>query len=155
MPGHKALKKIQDAFVQYTRCENWEDAVEKYPAYITVEKLEPYKKLYFSSKKVPNKFVTYCQRVTDGTFTPDGFVDHGNYFSVFHQKCIGVLWSQAMFDLTPNMVNMNDLTTCKGFGLAILDLCGSDKVWYILSLYRIFTPYSCARFVSCKSSICV
>ncbi|XP_065902406.1 uncharacterized protein [Dysidea avara] len=54
--------------------------------------------------------------------------DHGNYFSVFHQKCIGVLWSQAMFDLTPNMVNMNDLTTCKGFGLAILDLCGSDKV---------------------------
>ena len=126
----KALKKIQTSFVSLTRCHDWDEAVEKYPDYTTVQMLEPFKKLQFN-KQAPAKFVKYCQQALTSTTTADKMKDHGSYYTIVHQHCIGVMWRQSLFDVAPNMVKVEDISACKGFNLSILDLsdCStSDKV---------------------------
>ena len=104
----KALQKVQSAFIRAANCDNWEEAVEHYPLFTTAEKLEPFKHLDFTnSKKVPEKFFAYCQRIKEGMNELRLAVheDHDNYFFISHQNSMGLLWKTNMLDVHPENVD--------------------------------------------------
>ena len=124
----KALQKVQAAFIKFTNCEDWDEAVTKYPDFATAEKLEPFKKLDFSNpKKVPDKFLKFCQQAKEVTTSVDGHLEHDGYFSTSHKGYMGILWHQNLFDLLPQTLS-EVKCSCKGLNLVILDLLRSDKV---------------------------
>lgn len=124
----KVLQKIQEAFIKVTNCEDWDEAVTKYPDFATAEKLEPFKKLDFSNpKKVPDKFLKFCQRAKEVPTVADGHQEHDGYFSIFHNGCMGIVWKQNFFELVPQSFNEVNCS-CRGLNLVILDLLCSEKV---------------------------
>ena len=131
----KALQKVQSAFIRATNCENWEQAVQHYPLFTTVEKLEPFKHLDFTnSRKVPEKFFAYCQQIKEGMNDQQSVVneDHDNYFFISHRNSLGLLWKTNMLEVHPesidNTLKIAKVLRCSGFHLSILDLIGDDEV---------------------------
>ena len=147
----KMLQKIQAAFIKITNCGDWDLAVERYPNFTTIEMLEPYKKLSFK-KNAPEKFVRFCQRAMKCKDLSNSSKDHDSHYSIVHQHCIGVMWKQPLFGVAPHMMNLEDLNSCTGFSLSILDLsyCScADKVLYGISVaVKYTTLYACILTIS-------
>ena len=57
----KLLTKVQAGLVKGTNCSSWKEVVQKYPNYCTAEQLEPFTKLNFSKKTLPDQFLRFCQ----------------------------------------------------------------------------------------------
>ena len=126
----KALQKIQAAFMKFTNCEDWDEAVNRYPDFATVEKLEPFKKLDFTtSKKIPDKFLKFCQQAKEMSSITDGNREHEGYFSTSHKGFLGIVWKQNLLELMPQALSILNCS-CKGLNLVILDLLCSDKVHF-------------------------
>ena len=143
----KSLQKVQTAFIKATNCDNWDEACEKYPAFTTAQKLEPFKSLDFSNpRKVPEKFFIYCQHVAEVTKAPQqGAVheDQDKYFFISHENSQGLLWRTNMLDVCPedteNALRTANVSRCTGFHLTLLDLVNDDEVRAWIALYiRIF-----------------
>ena len=62
--------------MKVTNIDGWEQAREKFPSF-TTEKLEPFKKLNFSGKTVPQQFMQFSQQAmkqittNTSTITPE------------------------------------------------------------------------------------
>ena len=135
----KVLQKIQAAFIKFTNCEDWDEAVTKYPDFATAEKLEPFKKLDFNnSKKIPDKFLKFCQQAKEMSSVKDWNQEHDGYFSISHKGFLGIVLKQNLFELTPQALSTLNCS-CKGLNLVILDLLCSDKVQcnYLCYMYKL------------------
>ena len=97
----KQLSRIQSAFVKATNCHSWEEAVQKYPEFTTVEQLEPFKKLYFMGSTLPEAFMKYCQTAIT---TPQAanksasiITEDDRIFVIKHDSRLGIMWQTDAF----------------------------------------------------------
>ena len=110
--------------------------MEKYPAFTTAEKLEPFKNLDFSnSKKVPEKFFAYCQHIKQVMNAPQQDAvheDQDRLFFISHENLLGLLWRTRMLDVCPetteDTLKTANVSRCPGFHLTLLDLVDDDEV---------------------------
>jgi len=144
----KALQKVQTAFIQTTKCGNWDAAVQLYPMFTTAEKLEPFKNLNFSdSNKVPKKFFSFCQHVMSANSDEfcDGQIEQDGHFQILHNTEFGVMWKTSMDKVDPhtvkNALTLANVTRFSGFNLCIFDLEGNAQVNYI--------KYNCVCAANC------
>jgi len=133
----KALQKVQTAFIQVTKCDTWDTAVERYPYFTTSDMLEPFKTLDFSDpKKVPAKFFSFCQHVMDAPTNNDQEssenFDQDNHFRISHYNVIGLIWKTTMEAVDPPNVKDSlasaNVSRFPGFSLSIFDIEGSTEV---------------------------
>ena len=104
----KILCKIQQGFMKVTNCATWEDATQKFPDFTTAEKLEPFKRLNFSSNTLPEQFMTFCRSAMSSTACASDSVAVDDTIFVIQQKsCLGIFWKTDIFTVdSDNMTTM-------------------------------------------------
>ena len=127
----KQLQRIQQSFMKITNCESWSAAQERFPRFTTAGKLEPFKKLNFTSSTVPEQFMRFCTEVLKSgehsefespTEAPN--IDD-NTFWIENNLGNGLLWKMDSTNINPDTVQTIFSGTkhsfC-GFQLSIFDL---------------------------------
>ena len=122
----KSLQRIQSAFMKLTNVETWEDAVEKYPTFTTVQKLEPFKTLNFTNPKViPPQFFKFCQHAMASPNNAE--TENGDeLFHIENNDVQGTIWKCNALSINPENFKATSITSCHGFGLAIFDLANGQ-----------------------------
>lgn len=129
--SRKQLQKIQAAFMKVTNCSDWVTATEKYPSFTTAEKLEPFKRLNFSTTTVPEQFMQFCQQAMAYKPSEDATrlhtVDNDDLFLIAIKSCVGVFWKQDVLQISTECLNqaftqLSLKSKFPGFKLAIFDL---------------------------------
>ena len=137
----KLLTKVQAGLVKGTNCSSWEEVVQKYPKYCTAEQLEPFTKLNFSKKTLPDQFLRFCQYVIRASQNEATELHKDNIFCINGaDSTTCIFWKQKF--LTVESTGLSKIfqeagLEFLGFRLSIFDV--TDQVFSYACLLIIIT----------------
>ena len=127
----KQLQKIQQSFMKITNCETWPAAQGRFPQFTTAGKLEPFKKLNFTTSTVPEQFMRFCQEALTSGESSEPANDtsesdmQDNTFWVNNNLASGLLWKIESANINPDAIQAvfsGSKHKFSGFQLSIFDV---------------------------------
>lgn len=125
----KQMQRIQHSFMKIVNSEAWSEAEEKFPQFTTAEKLEPFKKLNFTTSTVPEQFMRFCKSaLKSGEHSQSAALMSDKQDSTFwveNNLAVGLLWKVDSANINPDTLQTvlsGSKSNFSGFQLTIFDL---------------------------------